>query len=169
MQSDLDLLRRAVDDASRIIDGIPADKRSAPTPCPDFTAEQLVDHLAEGAAMFAAAVDGGEAAASAWKQAGDRLVTALSAPGALDGTIALPYGEFPGIAVLHQAIGEVAIHTCDLARATGQSIGDDAVYERVFDAVTDDWRVEGVLEPAVPCDDSAPLADRVLAFAGRKI
>ena len=166
---DITLLRRAVDDATRLIDGISENQRSASTPCPDFTVEQLIEHLKEGAAMFADALGAPGVADSSWKAIGQRLVDALSAPGALDGTVALPYGEFPGTVVLQQALGEVAIHACDIAQATGQSIGDDEVYGRVFAVVGDEWRVDGVLGPAVPCADDAPLATRVLAFAGRAV
>jgi uncharacterized protein (TIGR03086 family) len=167
---DITLLRRAVDDASRIIDGVQADQLDLPTPCPDFTVGQLVAHLAEGMEMFAAASDGSQPAAEPeWKTAGDHVVAAFSRPGALDGNIALPYGEFPAVVGLQQALGETAIHTTDIARATGQALGDDDVYESVFRVVTSDWRVESVLGPEVPCPAGAPLLDRVQAFAGRAI
>jgi hypothetical protein len=97
-----------------------------------------------------------------------RLVAAgeLGSP---DDVITLPYGEFPRSIVVQQAYGEILIHAADVARATGQTIGDDAAYERVFDVITDIWRTDGVLGPELPCASDAPLADRVLAFAGRKI
>jgi len=161
---DITYLRRAADDAARLIDGVKPDQLGLPTPCPDFTVEQLIAHLVEGAAGFS----GGEVA-STWSEAADRMVATISAPGYLESTVTLPYGEYPGNVVLQHALGETAIHAADIARATGQSIGDADIYERVFDVVTDDWRAPQVLEPAQPCADDAPLADRVLAFAGRKI
>jgi uncharacterized protein (TIGR03086 family) len=167
---DITLLRRAVDDATRIIDGITPAQLGLPTPCPDFTVGQLVAHLVEGVEMFSAALDPSSASAGdEWKAAGQRVAAAAETPGAADAPIALPYGEFPRIVVIQQALGEIAIHAADLARATGQPLGDDAVYERVFAVVGEEWRVDGVLGPAVPCADDAPLADRVLAFAGRAI
>jgi uncharacterized protein (TIGR03083 family) len=161
---DITLLRRAVDDAARLIDGVRPDQLGSPTPCPDFTVEQLIAHLVEGAAGFS----GGDAAPT-WREAGARMVETVSAPGYLDSTVTLPWGEYPGTVVLQQALGETAIHAADLAHATGQSLGDDAVYERDFGVVTEDWRVPQVLEAAQPCADDAPLVERVLAFAGRKI
>lgn len=167
---DITLLRRAVDETTRLVDGIRTDQLDRPTACPDFSVGQLLAHLVEGTDMFAAGLGGDDAPTDdSWKAAGQRLLAAVEAPGALDGMVTLPYGEFPATVVLQQALGEVAIHTCDLARATGQSITDTAVYERVFDVVGDEWRVEGVLGPAQPCAGDAPLADRVLAFAGRRI
>jgi uncharacterized protein (TIGR03086 family) len=166
---DITLLGRSLDDATRIIDGIRPDQLDGTTPSPDFTVQQLVDHLAEGHEMFVGALGGEASEDHSWSSVAKRLLTAAQGPGAPDDTVALPYGDFRRSVVIGQALGETAIHAADLARATGQSLGDDAVYERVFDVVTDDWRVEGVLGPALPCDDSAPLADRVLAFAGRKV
>ena len=167
---DTALLRRAVDDASRLIDGVREDQLDLPTPCPDFTVGQLIAHLAEGMEMFAAASDGSAPEAEpAWKSAGDHVVAAFERPGALDGTTELPYGEFPSVVCLQQAIGETAIHASDIARATGQSLGDDDVYESVFRVITPDGRVENVLGPELPCPDGASLLDRVQAFAGRAI
>jgi uncharacterized protein (TIGR03086 family) len=167
---DIALLRRAVDEATRVFDGVGEDQLDLPTPCPDFTVRQLIAHVAEGMEMFAAASDGSAPEADpAWKAAGDHVVSAFERPGALDGDIELPYGAFPAIVGLQQAIGEAAIHTSDIARATGQSLGDPEVYESVFRVITPDWRVENVLGPELPCPDGAPLLDRVQAFAGRPI
>jgi uncharacterized protein (TIGR03086 family) len=164
---DIKLLQRSLDDATRVIDGIGTDQQANATPCPDFTVEQLVAHLAEGHEMFVTALGGQESEDHSWSSVAKRLLAAAAGPGQPDDLVELPYGQFPRSVVIGQALGETAIHTADLARATGQSLGDDAVYERVFDVVTDDWRVEGVLGPAQPCAGDAPLADRVLAFAGR--
>ena len=161
---DITLLRRAVDDATRIIDNVRPDQLALGTPCPDFSVEQLIAHLVEGAAGF-----GGGAGDGTWRSAADGMVATISAPGYLESTVTLPWGEYPGSVVLHQALGETAIHAADLAHATGQSIGDDAVYERAIEVVGDDWRVENVLGPAQPCAAEAPLNERLLAHAGRKI
>lgn len=167
--NDTTYLRRAVEDATRILDGIRPDQLDGSTPCEDFTVQQLVTHVVEGAEMMTTHLDGGPPSADqSWGSVSKRLVAAgeLGAP---DDVISLPYGEFPRSVVVQQAYGEILIHAADLARATGQTIGDDAAYERVFDVVNDVWRTDGVLGPERPCASDAPLADRVLAFAGRKI
>jgi uncharacterized protein (TIGR03086 family) len=167
---DIALLRRAVDDASRLIGGVRDDQLDLVTPCPDFTVRQLIAHLAEGMEMFAAASDGSAPEADpAWKAASDHVVAAFARPGGLEGTVTVPYAELPAIVALQQALGETAMHATDIARATGQSLGDTEVYESVFRVVTPDWRVENVLGPEVPCPEGAPLLDRVQAFAGRAI
>jgi uncharacterized protein (TIGR03086 family) len=166
---DTALLRRAVDDATRIINGIKTDQRDDPTPCEELSVGQLVDHLVSGLDDFSVRLDGGAPSEPAWSAVGPRLASAFEAPGALDGDLELAYGTFPRTTVLHHALGEVAIHTADLARATGQAIGDDEVYERALKVVGPEWRVEGVLGPELPCAADAPVADRLLAFAGRKI
>jgi uncharacterized protein (TIGR03086 family) len=166
---DIKLLSKAIDDATRIIDAIRPDQLDGATPCEDLTVQQMVTHLAEGHEMFVTALGGEASSDQSWASVAKRLLAAASGPGAPDDKVELPYGEFPRSVVIQQVLGETAIHAADLARATGQAIGDAAIYERVFDVITEDWRVEGVLAAAQPCDDSAPLADRVLAFAGRKI
>lgn len=160
---DITLLRRAVDDATRIIDGVAPDQLGLPTPCPDFTVEQLIEHLTGGAAGFGGGV------AAGWPEASAAMVAATAAPGFLESTVTLPWGEYPGHVVVHQALGETAIHAADLAHATGQSIGDASVYERALEVVGDDWRVENVLGPAQPAAADASLAERLLAHAGRTI
>lgn len=166
---DTKLLSRSLDDAKRIMDGIRPEQLDDPTPCEDFTVRQLVAHLVEGHEMMAACLDGGEQAESpAWDAVRARLAAAADL-GKPDDVVELPYGEFTREIVVQQALGETAIHAADLARATGQSLGDDAIYERVFEVVNEGWRVEGVLAPELPAPAGASLADRVLAFAGRKI
>ena len=104
---DITLLRRAVDETTRIIDGVQPDQLGLPTSCPDFTVGQLIPHVAEGMEMFAAAADGTQPEAEPeWKAAADHVVTAFSRSGVLDGTIELPYGEFPAVVCLQQAIGD---------------------------------------------------------------
>jgi len=170
MNNDIAVLRRAVDDATRIIAGITPAQLNDPTPCEDFTVQQLVDHLASGLDDFAVRLDGGPASTDmTWSTVGPRLAAAFEAPGALDGDLELAYGTFPRTTVLHHALGETAIHTADLARATGQDLGDDALCERAMEVVGDEWRVEGVLKPALPAPPGASATDRLLAFAGRKI
>lgn len=164
------MLRRAVFDATRIVDGIRSDQLDGATPCEAFTVQQLVTHLAEGAEMMAVSLDGGGPSTDqSWKSVSQRLVDAGEGPGAPDGIITLPYGDFPRSVVIEQAFGEIAIHAADLARSTSQAIGDAEVYENAMAVVGDEWRVEGVLGPALPCPADAPVADRLLAFAGRKI
>ena len=169
MTDDITLVRRAFEDATRIIDGIRPDQLDGPTPCEDFNVQQLVTHLAEGHEMFVAALGGEASTDQSWASVAKRLQAAIEAPGSPDQLVELPYGEFPRAVVVQQILGETAIHAVDLAKSTGQSLGDDAVYERVFSAVTDDWRVDGVLGPPVASPEGAPLIDRVLAFAGRTV
>ena len=61
MNSDIAVLRRAVDDAARIIAGITPAQLDDPTPCEDFTVGKLVDHLGTGLDDFAVRLDGGAA------------------------------------------------------------------------------------------------------------
>jgi uncharacterized protein (TIGR03086 family) len=167
---DVTLLKRSLADASRIIDGIGPDQFGAPTPCPDFTVQQLLDHLVLGDGVYAVALGGAaELPDGGWHGVAPLLEAGAEMPGDPDAPITMRHGTFSRAAVIRMALLETAVHAADLARATGQQLGDDAVYEAVFGLIPDQFRMAGVLSPAVPCAEDAPLLDRVLAFAGRAI
>ena len=87
------------------------DQLDNPTVCADFTVRDLINHVVSGATMFAIAFDQGSvpddelapllgdvlgddykgACTAAFENAG----AAFTRPGALDGTVTLPFGEFP--------------------------------------------------------------------------
>ena len=170
----LTALRRLVDETARLVDGVGTDQRTAPTPCPELTVDQLVTHLVEGTAMFVGALDPGATAAAAdWKSAGAQLVGVFEGRADLDQTVNLPYGEYPLRVVLDHAVAETAIHAADLAHATGQPITDTEVFDDVLarcrDLVGDEWRQDGVLGPEVPAPAGASVPEQLLAFAGRRI
>jgi uncharacterized protein (TIGR03086 family) len=167
------LLRRAVDETTRLVDGIRPDQLQGATLCEEFTVQQLLDHLVEGTSAFAAGITGDSASPASWKDAGQLLVAAVERPGALDGTVTLPWGAFPGDVVLDQAIMETFTHAADLANATGQTIDDAAAYDDAFEVakgvITDEWRQPGVFGPEQPAKPGASSVDRLLALAGRKV
>lgn len=167
------LLRRAVDETTRLVDGIRPAQLQGATLCEEFTVQQLIDHLVEGTAAFASGISGDGGSPTSWKDAGQLLVAAVERPGALDGTITLPWGEFPGAVVLDQAIVETFTHAADIAKATGQEIDDAVAYDGALDVatnvITEEWRQPGVFGPEQTAPAGASSVDRLLAFAGRKL
>ena len=167
------LLRRAVDEATRLVDGVRPDQLQGATPCEEFTVQQLIDHMVEGAASMASGISGASASPASWKDAGQLLVAAVERPGALDGNITLPWGEFPGSVVLDQAVMETSTHAADLAKATGQAIDDVEAYDDLLEVaksvITDEWRQPGVFGPEQKAPAGATSVDRLLALAGRKV
>src|SRR5438067_11947043 len=53
-----DKYRRAVEGFSKVVDAVPADKWSAPSPCEQWTARHVVGHVIGGSQMISAAKTG---------------------------------------------------------------------------------------------------------------
>jgi uncharacterized protein (TIGR03086 family) len=87
--------------------------------------------LASGTTMaeIGSAYDGdvlGQDPLAAYDRAVTAAVSAFGAPGALDRTCTLPYGDVPGGVFCSHKILDVFIHGWDIARATGQDSTMDA-------------------------------------------
>jgi uncharacterized protein (TIGR03086 family) len=150
-----------------------------------------VNHITGGATMFAICVEEGSIADDKLMEliAGDNLgddykasfdiaakhaVAAFDAPGAAEKIVKLPFGEMPAGAAMNFAIFDVTVHALDLAKATGQSTDlDPEVLTTAFEigkqGVTPDMRGTGIFDAEVTVRDTAPLPDRILAFAGRAV
>ena len=68
---------------------------------------------------------------------------------------------------------DVLTHAVDIARASGQQVKDTELIETALTVgrqmVGPELRIPGVFDAEQPCAEDAPPADRLLAFAGRKI
>lgn len=174
-----------------LVRGVNDDQLSDPTPCPDYTVADLVDHIGGLALAFTCAArkedvpgDGqasgdGSRLEEGWRDriAGqlDELGRAWTDPAAYDGmTMAGPI-EMPAAVASLVALDEVTVHAWDLAAATGQA------YDADLEAVAESHAFAESFEPppggaaddgglfgppvAVP-DDASPL-DRLLGATGR--
>jgi uncharacterized protein (TIGR03086 family) len=105
--------------------------------------------------------------------AADRARATFGMPGALDKTVKLPFGTMPAGVALNLAIMDVMTHAVDIAKATGQSIDDDEILAIALEVghqmITDEVRQPGVFDPEQPAGPNASAADKLLAFAGRKV
>src|SRR5207237_4549 len=110
-----------------VVGGISADELDRPTPCAEFTVRGVLEHMVGGATMFAAAYrdqpppepDFGDVLAG-FGPALAALAAAISAPGALQRTVAAPFGEVPGETFARFVVLDGLVHGWDLATATGQ-------------------------------------------------
>ena len=158
-----------------------------PTPCPDTTVGDLVDHLGTFAVHFHAVarkeIQGGwvppppPSAANleaGWRDRIARDLLALAeawrAPSAWDGVTLAGGFEMPAQAAGLVALDELVVHGWDIAVATGQpfepptrEIEAAMTFVTTFDAPRD-GRLFG---PVVPVADDATPLDRLLGLTGR--
>jgi uncharacterized protein (TIGR03086 family) len=182
----VDLYSRAVDRFVAAVRSVPESGWSGATPCEDWDARVLTNHLvgedlwvpplvegktvAEVGDAFDGDVLGADPAASA-EQAGKAAVAALAEPGALARTVHLSFGDFTAEEYAWQVLADHVIHTWDLLAASG---GNRSLDESLVEATARWWtnweagyRGAGAVGPTFPVDDKASVQDRLLGSFGR--
>jgi uncharacterized protein (TIGR03086 family) len=167
------------------------DQLGEPTPCPDYTLGDLLDHVGGLALAFTAAATketaalAGQGPSADASRLGDdwrtriprdlaELANAWRDPNAWTGMTEAGGIDLPGEIAGLVALDEVVIHGWDVARATGQPFDPNpAVLEAVHGFVAqfsgpgqEDSRA-GLFGPEVPVAADRPLLDRVIGMAGR--
>jgi uncharacterized protein (TIGR03086 family) len=169
------LFEAALDQTQVIIDAIRPDQLALPTPCESWDVRALLNHIVGGPAGFAARAAG---TASGWSAPkgdllGDDPAAAYrEARGLLETTLR----DYPEAAARSRAfiLGESAIHTWDLAEATGQTGRlDPAVAEAALailrGVLTPEMRAgSDAFGPEVPVAGDAPPYERLAGFLGRQ-
>lgn len=172
-----------------VLAGIDDTQRGDPTPCPEFTVEQLTAHVV-GAINWFAELSGKAVAGSttqpdatqpdvdlgnqrldeAFRRAADRVSAAWTTED-FGRQFDLPMGSRTGAQMIISAIPEIITHGLDLALATGQTARPtDDLMELSFRAAAelgDALRGPHMMGPAFPVPENAPLVDRFLGFLGR--
>ncbi|WP_448624346.1 TIGR03086 family metal-binding protein [Geodermatophilus sp. URMC 64] len=177
MTSDDDpaVLRRALDQLAVLLDDVPRAALGDGTPCEQWTVRDLVDHIVAAPTRFTRMVRGepidwsaptpsaGDDPAAAFRSHADELVRAWRDRDAGNAPVALDW-----------LCAEFAVHTWDLAEATGRSTGalDAEVAERglafMQANLTEDNR-SVAFGPEQPAPDGADAYQRAAAFAGRSV
>ncbi len=162
-----------------VLDALPAGAWGEPSPCEGWTARQVLEHVVEGEHGFLARFDlapelAGDGPAEQWSAVRDALQAAVDDPA----TAATEYDGFFGRTTLAETVddflsADVAVHTWDIARATGlaqhEAMLPDEV-ERIgtrLRALGDAVRGPGVFGPEVEVPADASDQDRFLGFIGR--
>ena len=174
--------------AARIA-AVPAGRLDGPTPCPDWTLRQLLDHavgsltmLTDAVAAAAGAITGvgpdlGDAPAlgpTAWDRAVARQAArsrwAWQAPGIMDRSFDLPIGTLTAPVLASTTLLEVVLHGWDI----GQANGDAA---EIPDALALPI-IEFARQPLVDANrgdhfgpdlgTGGPPSDQLVAFLGRR-
>ncbi|MFD2466215.1 TIGR03086 family metal-binding protein [Amycolatopsis silviterrae] len=180
----VDDLAAVLESTGELVAGV--SRWDAPTPCPEWTVRELVNHLVLGHRLFTGALRGeaggsldpraadvlGDDPVAAYREAVAGLLAAFRQPGALERVVEVPAGTVPGIVAVHLRIVEELVHGWDLARATGQEPKfEDSLVEREIafsTAKLGDLPPErSPFAPPVPVAESAPPLDRLVALLGR--
>ena len=162
-----------------VVAGITPDQLDNPTPCDDFTVRGVLEHMIGGATVFAAVYRGQEPPDPDLNNLlgdfepviGD-LFTAISAPGALDRTVAAPFGEVSGETFARFVVLDGLVHGYDLATATGQPYAPsdelvaeaDAFAHQTLDPLRDGQTFAAATEAAA----GASRIERLAAYTGRQ-
>ena len=172
---------------ARLVRGVTDDQLSDPTPCPDYTVADLVDHIGGLAHAFTASAVKGEVPGEGGSGDGsrledgwrDRIVTQLGElakawrdPASYDGiTMAGPI-EMPADVAALVALDEVVVHGWDLARATGQPFEADDAATAACLGFAESFEVpagetDGPFGPPVPVPSDADVLVRLIGATGR--
>ena len=162
-----------------VVAGIAPEQLANPTPCDDFTVRGVLEHMIGGATAFAAVYRGQEPQDPDLSDLlgdfgpviGD-LFAAISAPGALDQTVAAPFGEVPGETFARFVVLDGLVHGYDLATATGQPYtppdelvaAADAFAHQTLDPLRDGQIFAAATEAAA---GASPI-ERLAAYTGRQ-
>lgn len=182
MTENADRYRRAMAGFSAVVDAVPADKWSAPSPCPEWTAAHVVGHVIGGSQVISSVKTGeapnyepldaaGNDPAASFVAARDRALDTLTDE-YLSTSVQGPMGEMP----LDELVGmilanDVLIHTWDLAKSAGIDVTlDPQLAEEAFNALQplDQMiRQDRVFGAKVEPPAEADVQTKLLCFVGR--
>jgi len=178
-----DRYRRVAGRFSARADEVPDDAWDRPAPCEGWVARDVVDHLVEWVPAFFVAAGGptlpagpsvDDDPAGAWRTMSDGIQSLLDDPEASAVVIEHPragthrFDDAVGMFVL----GDVVVHTWDLARATGldETLDADIVHDMLvgMEPLDDMLRASGQYGPKVSVGADADEQTRLIAFTGRR-
>jgi uncharacterized protein (TIGR03086 family) len=177
-------LEQSYDQTAKLVAGLTPAELATPSPCAGWDVRATLNHMLGATWMFTLVNQGQAADEGAGDVIGDDARLAVSAaakenlaswrqPGAFDGDRSYSFGTFPAAAAAMLNLGEVVVHSWDVAKATGQELLiDPAVGHMIYDwAVSiplDDFRDHGAFGPEVTVSASASIVDRLVCLLGRQ-
>ena len=180
------LYHRAMDAYGDRVHAVPDGQWGAPTPCSEWDVRALVNHVVGenrwAVPLFAGGTiqevgdrfDGdllGNDPAAAWDDSAAAAIVAVDDPAAMDRTVHLSFGDFPGREYAMQLLADLVVHGWDLARATGADERMDPelvdVCRAWFAGVADAYRSAGAVAARPPVPPGADPQTQLLADFGR--
>jgi uncharacterized protein (TIGR03086 family) len=166
-----DIWRQAATKFSAVLAEVGDEHWDAPTPCDEWTVRELIDHALHWQAMGGGILGAGTSPGDDWATIEPAVSEALNDPSNLDG-VAESFNDMPKHQVLGLLIGDLLIHTWDLARAIE---ADDTLPPEAVEATMlglsrlpdEMMRGGNMFGPPVAVDDGASAQDKLIAFTGR--
>ena len=181
-----DLHQRASGEFGRRLHMIGEAQWALPTPCSDWDVKALVHHLVDENLWTPPLMEGstiaevggrfegdvlGDDPKKAFDEAAAEAITAVHAEGAMERTVHLSFGDFPGREYTMQLFADHLIHAWDLARALGVDERLDpelvAALAEWFEPMEEAYRGAGAIGPRLPVADDADDQTVLLAKFGR--
>lgn len=182
------MAQETTDAANTLIGSLQPADLARSTPCSEWDVRGLVGHMIGVCQNFGSAADGAgppadappsDASASelaaSYRTASARAMNAWHAPGVLDRTLQLRFGEVPGAMAVGVFFVDQILHVWDLAKAVDRPypLSEEmaaTAMEMSRPRMTPDRRGPGKpFGEEQPCAADAPMQDRFAAFTGRKV
>jgi len=180
------LYHRAMDAYGDRVHAVPDGQWGAPTPCSEWDVRALVNHVVgenrwavplfaggtveEVGDRFDGDLLGGDPVA-VWDDSAAAAIAAVDDPGAMDRTVHLSFGDFPGREYAMQLLADLLVHGWDLARGIGADQRMDPELVEVcrgwFGGVADAYRSAGAVAARPPVPPGADAQTQLLADFGR--
>ncbi len=166
--------QQAADNFDRHLKAVTDDQWDAPTGCGEWTVRDLVDHTVHWQAMVGSMVGAGTKPGDDWDTVRTNIAAALADPSNLEGIIeGGPFNGMPKHQALGVGVGDVLIHSWDLACAIG---GDRTLPAEAVEGVhlglsrmpPQMLRSENMFGPEIEVPADASAQDKLLGFVGRR-
>ena len=183
MSENLRRFVRTVYTLDAVVNRVDPQRWDDPSPCPEWTAREVLGHALSVVGMVGAVARGeerempapataaGEDPATSWARSRDDTLAVLDTQGTLHAERDTPWGRIPVDQFLGGIYVDTLTHAWDLARATGEKHGiapDLAVAgEAMVARIGDSLRAPGRMDEPVGGDWADPV-DSFIAFTGRR-
>ena len=174
------LFERAAQRAARMLSGVRPEQLDGPTPCAEWSVQQLIEHMVGStdylldAAGEAVTERYGPATAADYRSGVAQVLDVLGRPGVLQRRCRSPQDfEWSVAEATAGTFMDNLVHTWDLATATGQDrVLDDELVAACVAMFLPDMpergRAAGIVGPAGAVPPGASAQDRLLGAMGRR-
>jgi len=182
-----DLYVKAMSATRAYLDAVRADQWQNATPCTEWNVKDVANHLIGENLWAAELLDGktiaqvgnrldgdlaGNDPAAAYRASVRAATAACTAPGAMQSTCHLSFGDYSGSEYASQLLLDTLIHGWDIARGSGQDTRLDPelveVCLPIATQLTNQFRDAGVFGENLPVGPDADAQTRLLAMMGRQ-